>query len=549
VLLNPPQSPLQPPKVEPVEGYTAAGPSSDPAPVLDAYLRGGLPALAALDGTAAVALWDARRQDLLLFRDRDGLEPLFLVAAPDALFWATDLPSLIPFLDDREIDRTALDFLLAEGYIPSPMTIVHGISRLAAGELLVATTPARHRLQTYARLSGRPKVQLDKAARTNRFAELLEGSLRRRTSSDQSPGVLVSGGVDSTLILAMLARVVGVSPRAYTFRYEDYSGWKNEGREARRAASSLGVPHEEVSISPADIRERAPELVRQYGEPFTYGLHSYQLGPIAASGVEVLFSGQGRDYLMSSTQRVQAGYGALPAAVRQALDILPALAAPVPAVARRLSAMFDAAPSWGARIYAEGRTPAAIRASLYAGDHLEGYRRSSIDLLDEVSALFEGEAPLERLLLPIQRLMDSDFYVQWNYRWGDAHDLAVRQPFRDRRMLNFLFTLKGIELDKQEQRRYAATLLPHDLAFAPKTHQALPLQEWLRDGGALLPYAREQLSDERVRASGLFTPDGVRRLLDNHAAGRINQEWTIWGLITTLLWQEHVLAAAPTIEA
>ena len=529
------------------EFYSDDGPSNAGEPVLSSYERGGLDALGELDGKAAVALWDERTQQLLLFRDRDGLSPLFFVAALDALYWATDLPSLIPLLADREIDRSALDFLLAEGYVPSPLTLIRGISRLPAGEVLIAPAPQQHRLETYARYSGRPKVRIDKATRTRRFGELFERSVRQRSEGDRSTGVLVSGGIDSTLILAMLTRVIAVSPRAYTFRYEAYSGWKNESEGAIRAASHLGVPHEEVAISARDIGERATDLIRQHGEPFTFGLHSYQLGPLAADGIEVLFSGQGRDYLMSRTQILQARYGALPLRIRQALDLVPKIASPIPRVHGRLRSIFDGVPSWGARLYGEEITPAALRASLYTSDHLEAYRRSSIELLDSVAEQFRDEQPLERLLLPGQRLRASDLYTQWHHWWAQARDISVRQPFRDRRLLHFLFSLKGLEVDKQEQRRFAATLLPHAVAFAPKLHQLPPLQEWLREGGPLLAYARDQLSDDRVRASGLFDPAAVRRLLDEHAAARRDHEWTIWVLIGSLIWQEHVLSAAPTI--
>jgi asparagine synthase (glutamine-hydrolysing) len=438
----------------------------------------------------------------------------------------------------------ALDFLLAEGYAASPMTLVEGVARLPAGEVLVATAPGRHRLEGFARYSGQPKVSMGRTERTRRFGELFEQAVRRRVNPDQATGVLVSSGIDSTLTLAVLTRVLGVPARAYTFRYEDYSGLKNESDGARRAADYLRAPHTEIAISAAGVMEAAPRLVREYGEPFTFGLHSYELGPVAADGVEVLFSGQGRDYLMSRAQRLQARYGALPTWVRRPLEVIPAVARPAPPLARRIRSVIDGRASWGARIYGEQTTPATVRAALYGADQTAAYRRAAVALLEHSADRFRDEAPLDRLLLPGQRLRGNDLYTLWNHWWGDAHGIAVRQPFRDRELLDFTYRLKHPELRKMEQRRYAESLLPREVAYEPKRHQLPPLAEWLREGGPLLGYAREQLGEERVASSGLFEAGAVGRLVDAHASGRANHEWTIWVLIATLLWRDEVLEPA-----
>jgi len=522
------------------EFYSTAGLENHAEHVWQRYGAAGTPGLAQLDGGAAVTLWDPATTSLKLFRDPDGAVPLFHTTIDDALYWSSDLAPLIDLLPSRAINRTALDFFLAEGYVAAPLTLVDGIQRLTAGELLTATAPGSYSIEVYAHLSGQPKARASKEEQARQYGRAFTHAMERRYEPNRSTAVLLSGGVDSTLMTGVLAKMLGAPVQTFTFQYLDYDGPKNEGGEARAAAEYFGVPHELIPVSARDVMDRAPALIKQYEEPFTFGLHSFKLDALANAGVEVVFSGQGSGQYQSRREWMQFRYAAFPGPLRAAIRRGAPLASMVSSrLGERVNGVMVDAPASAERAYREEITPAAVRAGLYLDGDIAQYRSVGLDLHRRMLDRHHEQAPRDQLIFTSER-MKADHMALWNHRWSRAHGLAMRQPYRDPELLAVLFHARNPEHGKLAQRRFAETLMPHEIAHAPKLHQHVPVIEWLREGGPLVPYVRDQLSESRVRASGLFDPDAVSRLIDSHIAGE-NRAWAIWGLVLTLLWQEHVL--------
>lgn len=396
---------------EPVQNDTEA--------VLERYECGGIGALNTLSGLATLTLWDARRQRLLLMRDPDGMAPCFYAQRDGALYWSSDLQTLLPYGTDRTVDLDALELLLASGFIASPRTLVSGIRRLAAGEVMLVEDPATPRQVRGLRYSGQPKQRVSKEDRATEFGARLESSIRRRYDG-RSAAVLLSGGVDSTLLLGLLSRGLGVCVPAYTFRYEDYEGWKNEGPEAKRAADHFGVPHFEVSVGPRDVAERLPSMVEQYGEPFTFGVHSFKLEPLAQAGIEVVFSGQGSGWYEFRRDALAMQYARLPSPARRLLRMAPGLLRrPLPDLATRLGRVVRER-TLEERAYPEMIASPEVRAALVSARGAAGRRRNALELHGRSLAEYRGESMRDQILLAHQQLHSVDHSMFWNYRWSRA---------------------------------------------------------------------------------------------------------------------------------
>jgi hypothetical protein len=261
--------------------------------LLDRFRSHGSSCLDDVDGRACVTLFDAVTGELVVARDPIGLGAVFLAPKREALVWATSLTGLRRITDRWHIDLLAVDAYVASGYVPAPWTPTIGIEKLGAGELVRWQRNGLQRERYHLVTVGMHDLGLSE--RTELLRASLSESIRRSVDDVGRTGVLLSGGVDSMLALALATRVLGEAPRSYTFRYVGYDGMLNEGATAAACAAHVGSEHSEVIVDPLEIQRMLPSLLDNFGEPFSLGIHTSMLETIAADGVTTVLTGSSAD--------------------------------------------------------------------------------------------------------------------------------------------------------------------------------------------------------------------------------------------------------------
>jgi asparagine synthase (glutamine-hydrolysing) len=513
-----------------------AGPSRNAASdVLRLYRREGIDCLRRFNSNASVAIWDADAQKLLLARDRTGLGLCYWMERKDAVLFSSELMSLIQLDHRTELHPGAADLFVASGFISSPWTSLKHISKVPPGHCLVVDRNGP-KLTRYWRPSGRPRLRLSEADTVERLGELVTQAVDRQHARAKPSALLLSSGVDSTLLAAVIANH-GMRPEAFTFRYTHYEGKFNESAGALRAAEHCGLPHRELFVGPEDVANNLEDVLMRHQGPLTYGLHTAILRDIAESRAEALYSGIGPDSLYPvRSERWAIGVGHLPFPRRAVAHLL----------RKRLDSSRNqrwvrfgllAATGLNWRFHAP-LTNDATRARLYRDPELvSGALSAQEELFQSVQRQFEGESGINRLSGALQSLYTADGTLHWTAAFSRSYGLLPRCPYFDSDFIDFLYRLPR-QPGKAEVRTYAARLLPADVAYTPKVGQTIPISLWFR--GPLAGWLRDQLDHDRIEAAGLFRPDGVRSVLEQHLSGAANRGWTLWVILVLTRWQEIV---------
>jgi asparagine synthase (glutamine-hydrolysing) len=500
-----------------------------------------------LRGMFALALWDAQRERLVLARDRYGIKPLYYQEAEGELAFASELRAL----PRGEIDLDALDAFLAFNSVPGPLTIFREVRKLQPGHVLTWEN-GRTELTRYAR----PAPVAADEVRRDEEAELVEelrarlrDSVRAHLVSDVPVGVLLSGGIDSSVLAALAAEEVSEPLRTFSIGFEERSF--DELADARLVAERYATDHHELVLRP-DAALLLPALAEAFDEPFadSSGLPTYLVSRLAADHVKVALSGEGGDELFG-------GY------YTYAADLIAERAG---WTAPLLRPLVERLPSSSAKASLDYKAKRFVRAAhLPALERHHGWkeifspaaraeltgRRSDFDPVDLLRARFEetgGAELLARLQdVDLGTYLVDDLLVKTD-RASMAHSLEARVPFLDPLVTNFALALssrhkvRGLR-KKVLLRKAAAPLVPSELLRRRKRGFSIPAAAWLR--GELEPFARETLSPDTLRRQGFFRPEAVTRLIDDHVAGREDLSRQLWGLLAFTLWHERHVERTP----
>jgi asparagine synthase (glutamine-hydrolysing) len=500
-----------------------------------------------LRGMFAVALWDGRRRRLVLARDRFGIKPLYYRDRGGELAFASELRAL----PSGELDHDAIEAFLAFNSIPAPLTIFREIRKLPAGHILSWENGAV-RLERFARPAPAPVEELrsdDEAELVEELRSRIRDSVRAHLVSDVPVGVLLSGGVDSALLAALAAEESGEALRTFSIGFEERSF--DELADARRVAERYGTRHRELVLRP-DAALLLPLLAEAFDEPFadSSALPTYLVSRLAAEDVKVALSGEGGDELFG-------GY------YTYAADLL---AQRVGGIARVVRPLVERLPSSTARASFDYRAKRFVRAAhLPPLERHHGWKeifsddaraeltggRSAFDPVDLLRARYEetnGADELARLQdVDLGTYLVDDLLVKTD-RASMAHSLEARVPYLDTVVTNLALALparhkvRGLA-KKVLLRKAAEPLLPREIVHGRKRGFSIPAAAWLR--GELEPFARETLSAETLKRQGVFRPEPVRRLIDDHVAGRADLSRQLWGLLAFTLWHERHLEHPP----
>jgi asparagine synthase (glutamine-hydrolysing) len=521
---------------------------SDTEVLLAAIERFGVEqALRRANGMFAFALWDARERELLLARDRIGKKPLYYALQRGRFLFGSELKALRAHpAFEAQVDPDAVGCLVQYSYVPAPHAIYRGVHKLPAGSLLRVRVergaPALAPLERWWRLE-------DVAARGARepFAgspeegvaaldALLGDAVERRMIADVPLGALLSGGLDSTAVVALMQARASGRVATFTIGFEEAS--HDESADAARVAAHLGTDHQMLVARPRDALELIPELPVLYDEPFadTSQIPTALVCRLARRHVTVALSGDGGDELLAGYDRYfrcltrWRWLRGIPRGARAGAGRALAALAPVALekVVRTLPAadLADLFVRMNARC-ADPRTlvPAARPLPSWLDE-----RAGWPPLADPLALMMWLDAAQR---LPESMLVKVD-------RASMAVGLEVRCPLLDHRVVELLagmptgWKVRGGER-KWLLRRLLARYLPPGLAERPKRGFGVPLGAWLR--GELREWAESLLDERRLREDGLLDAAGVRAVWRAHLAGRRNRPLLLWNLLVFLAWQ------------
>jgi asparagine synthase (glutamine-hydrolysing) len=506
----------------------------------------------ALDGMFAFAIWDRQRERLMLGRDRMGEKPLYYWSGSGSLVFASEIKGVLSHpAVPRRLNRRAIAAFLTFGYVPTPETFFEGIVSLPPAHVMTFEPGGDPVIERYWKLlvpgidPVSPLVmELDDAA--SEVRRLLDASIRRRLVSDVPLGAFLSGGVDSSAIVALMARDMGEPVKTFTIGFEDRDGF-DERPFARAVAERFGTEHHEAVAHPEAV-ELIERLVHHHDQPFgdSGAVPAYLLSEFAKQHATVALSGDGGDELFAGHERFAAGIGVdrlmrVPAPLRrlgvEGLERVPGtlLKGRVGRARRFATAagtgMPEAYLSWISNVPESWRRRLLADPDQWARDD---YRRQWSETA--------GAEPLDRLLkLNIDTYLVDDLLVKTD-RTSMAHGLEVRSPFLDAELAQFAARLipglkvRGLSL-KRVLKRSVSDLLPEEILRRPKRGFGVPLDRWFRED--LARYTSSRLGPEaRVRRH--LNNESLDALLAEHRSGKANHGQALWSLLTLEIFlQRH----------
>jgi len=536
--------------------------SGDSEVVLAALGEWGTAAIDRFIGMFAIALWNERERRLLLIRDRLGVKPLYYAWVGTSLWFGSELKALRAFEAwPAEIDRDALGEYLQFGYVAAPRSIYKGVRKLLPGhwlELGEVGEPACHRY--WAPPAGTPLDESEEDLERRLEALLIE-AFRYRMVSDVPVGVFLSGGLDSSLVAAILQRYGGGEVRTFTIGFDDARF--DESPFAGRVARHLGTRHTEQILSAADMRGVLSHWADLFDEPFgdSSGVPTYLVSKMARSHVKVALSADGGDELFSGYSHYGVCLGReqslsrWPMVARRAFagSLLALAPGSITALAERLPAKWR---HRARRNVAErleklrAILPAVDRSTLYdlamtswpkweAAALLRGDTQDREPLDASQASFAEAMARCDlRYFLPDDILVKVD-------RTTMATGLEGREPLLDHRVVEFAMRLplamrRGTLGTKHLLRKVLYKYVPRELIERPKQGFAVPLASWLR--GELAPLVGDYLAPRRIREGGLFDPREVAKAVANFREGGAGNDrldtQKLWYLLAFEMWRE-----------
>ncbi|HEX5965676.1 MAG TPA: asparagine synthase (glutamine-hydrolyzing) [Pyrinomonadaceae bacterium] len=516
-----------------------------------------------LNGMFAFALWDGKRRRMLIARDRFGEKPLYWGVFDNTLLFASEPKVLLAHRSVKpSLNLQALRQYLSFDYVPAPLSIYQGINKLPAAHKLTLQE-GQVKVDCYWRLSYKTSDPVpSEHEATERLRELLADSVRMRLVSDVPLGVLLSGGVDSSTVAALAVRASSEAVKTFSISFAEASF--DESAYARGVAKFLGTDHHEERLSANLAANLVGEIGSWMDEPFSDPslVPTYLLSRFTRKHVTVALGGDGGDelfagYPMYAGHRWAQVYKHVPSLLRT--GIVEPIVRLLPVKTKNLS--FD----YKARRFVNGsKYDPVARHHVWFGSFSpdEQGQLLTTDVLGQTDSdiyaqarEFATECDHNDLVTQMQNV-DTRLYLAEDIltkvdRASMAVSLEVRAPFLDPRVAEFAaslprsYKLRGLKT-KYILKKAVRELVPPFVTRRGKKGFGVPVAEWLKV--KLRPLARDLLSPERVRRAGVFNPEYVTRLQDEHERGVANHRKLLWTLLMFELWHESFVETPRRIE-
>ena len=516
-----------------------------------------------LRGMFALAIWDSRRQTLLLGRDRLGQKPLLYRLEPGRICFASELKSLISLgssgIDSPRLDPLALDQYLTYGYVPHPRTILQNVHKLPPAHYAVWNS-GRLTLERY----WTPAWNAEFRQPLENDLEALQGTLRNAVSeqmvADVPLGAFLSGGIDSTIIVGLMQQFSTRPVKTFSIGFDDPAF--DETAYARMAAQYLGTEHQEFRVE-AQAWDTLPALADTFDEPFadSSALPTWFVARETRDHVTVALTGDAGDELFAGYDRYRA------MALTSAVETLPTVARNLISAAvlrglpsstraktrlRAIKRLFEGLAEPAPRRYLGWMTSwsEAERLALYSEpwlDHLAAQASQTPQQADPASVLEwawalspQRDAPTRAMIADLLTYLPGDLLHKVDMA-SMAHGLECRAPFLDHRVVELALGLplnRKLRLRKGRSKMILkqafAELLPLEIRTRPKMGFGVPLDRWFR--GPLAGELREVLLDPGCRSRELFRIERVTQLINEHTSGSRDHAYRLWSLLMLELW-------------
>jgi len=545
---------------------------SDTEVILKAYLEWGTECLGRFIGMFALAIWDGRSRRLFLARDQQGIKPLYYYHHGENLIFASELKGILAFPGITKIlDTEAIPLFLHYQYIPSPRTIYQHIFKLLPGHFLICDSetfrihPWAETQNVSSRRSSLLEISGCESACIDQLQEILTRAVSDQIVSDVPIGALLSGGIDSSLVAAIMQQVSSRPVRTFSIGFMESKF--DEAPWAAKVAAYLGTSHTELYVTSKDALSVIPMLSEIYDEPFAdaSAIPSFLVSQLTRSHVTVALSGDGGDEQFCgytrywATQAMSSGFRRLPGPLRTWLYKYLSLI-PTPCVETLYNRLQPVLPL----AFRSANFPDKWQKLIAQMGHadLQSLYRVSVCLWDmdrvkQLTGCFPESSRFEQAFdqttdwPTLSRLMrvDQQTYLTEAMlvkvdRASMAVGLEIRVPLLDQRVVEYASCIPEEFLFQKGQgkhilRRLLSRYIPAALFQRPKMGFAIPVSRWLR--GELKPMLLDYLAEERLKLEGIFDVSIVAAMVSDHLSGQANHPHRLWALLMWEMWREKWL--------
>lgn len=526
---------------------------TDSEVIVHAYEEWGLDCLQKFNGMFSFGLWDNRRKNLWLVRDRLGIKPLFYCPLPHAVLFASEIKAILEYpLVQRQLDLQALAYFLSLNYTPAPFTLFKPVRQILPGHFAMIGMDGRINQKAYWDVH----YQEDPYTKTEQeylqeYDQLLQDSIKLRLVSDVPFGAFLSGGLDSSTVSYWMAKNLPEPLKTFTIGFNEPSF--DEVEYARRTAQTIGSVHYEKFVR-AHAAEILPKIIWHAEEPTADSsmVAVYYLAQMTRQHVTMVQSGDGADETLAGYETYPATlmhkyYRKLPGFLRKSvisplINSLPASDAKV-SLDTKLKRFLAGADTCGETVHGTWRMIFNSEERQQLLEPVWDQPGSHSDFLDLFQQYFnetDARHPLNRMLYVDTRLyLPNDMLVKVD-RMSMAHGLEAREPFLDYRLVEFAASLppslklKNLTQTKYLLKKLMQDRLPREVVWRKKEGFNVPNARWIK--GDLKPLVLEALSESNIRSIGVLNPAAVKRVLQQHFSGKAENSHKIWCLLTLALW-------------
>lgn len=528
---------------------------SDTEAIVHAYDRYGTECPKYLRGMFAFAIWDERRQELFLARDRVGKKPLLYAHLNDQLVFASEFSALLlhPAVS-RDVDFSALHYYLSFLCVPAPLTAYRAIRKLEPGHWLRWRKGEIH-IERYWQPDFSRKTNLTEDEAGERVVELLRDAVRVRLMSEVPLGAFLSGGIDSSAVVALMSEESSEPIKTFSIGFEEQDF--SELHHARRVAEHVGADHHEFIVRP-DALEVLPTLVEHYGEPYadSSAIPTYYVSRETRRYVTVALNGDGGDECFAGYERYAAmklaeQYHKLPQVLRKhvvesAVAMLPSSESRRDPIARAQRFIQAASlPSVKRYLRWVSAFDEDAKVNLYSRTFREETKAlNAATVLEPWFAKANGAGIIDAsLLTDTMTYLPNDLLVKVDIA-SMAVSLEARSPFLDHHLIEFAASLpENLKLrgltTKFLLKNVLKKILPSENLTRRKMGFGVPIGHWFR--GRLRGFLEETLLSEKALGRDMFNPAAVKRIVDDHVSGRRNHEHQLWTLLMLELWFQRFI--------
>jgi asparagine synthase (glutamine-hydrolysing) len=526
---------------------------TDTETIIHLYEEKGVECVNDLRGMFAFAIWDENKKRLFCARDRAGKKPFVYAHTEDGLVFASEIKSLLkdPTLK-RSLDYSAIHHYLTYQYVPSPMSIFKSIKKLPPAHMLIYEG-GDLKIKRYWNLSYRNKLQLSSVDEYGeRFRDLFEEAVKIRLRSDVPLGAFLSGGIDSSLVVAVMSQLMDQPVKTFSIGFEE-EGY-DEVAFARLIAQKYQTDHHEFTVKP-DAVNILPQIVWNYNEPFadSSAVPTYYVSKMTRDFVTVALNGDGGDESFAGYERYLADkladyYRRVPpfireGIIRRAVDKLPH-STNRRNFFRRLKRFVKGISEPPERRYVRWICffDNEMKGDLYTPSFKDLNRElDSVDLTVKWYEQADAEQFLDRtLFVDVMSYLPEDLLVKVDIA-SMAHSLEARSPFLDHKVMEFAASLpanlklKGMET-KFLLKDTLSDIVPKEILQRKKMGFGVPLDVWFRND--LKEMAYDVLLDQKSIERGYFRKEYVSKMLDEHVSKQYDHSYRIWALLFLELWHK-----------